>query len=226
MDLHARALNISPTPRYTRWADHYAEVGGPVLDQVEVLVGFSGATKVMGASAFGRRLSVGVVAGLGLGDDFQPERVPVRYRQVPESYSAIVGAMLEFPVHNNLSAEVDGLYRPLHGSDIPVEANSESRKTRFATLTWQFPVLAKYRFRLAGARPFVELGPSFRAIGNVEIAPPSQYGVTAGAGVELRLKKLKIAPTFRYSRWKSGEFYSSQAHTSANEAQVLTACYF
>ncbi len=94
----------------------------------------------------------------------------------PESNSLIAGASIEMGLAKHLAIEVDGMYRPLHATDVPVDLYPEGRTVRFATLTWEFPTLLKYRFSTPKARPFVELGPSFRAMGNVEITPPSLYG--------------------------------------------------
>ena len=54
-----------------------------------------------------------------------------------------------------------------------------------------------------GARrvqPFLQAGPSLRAVGNRN-SDPSGYGVTAGAGVQLRAGWLNITPQVRYMRW-------------------------
>lgn len=45
------------------------------------------------------------------------------------------------------------------------------------------------------------LGPSFRLDGNFNGTVPSHYGVTAGAGVEARLGRIKISSAVRYTRW-------------------------
>ena len=68
-------------------------------------------------------------------------------------------------------------------------------------LTWEFPLLAKYRFPTRRLQPLIELGPSFRATGNLNDADPSHFGITAGAGIETSLSRLKIAPVVRFTRW-------------------------
>jgi hypothetical protein len=109
--------------------------------------------------------------------------------------------MLEFQVHGNLAVEADGIYRPLH---FTTSGFAEGR-IREAILTWEFPVLAKYKFRPERhIRPFAELGPSFRLSGNLHGGVPSPYGITAGSGVEAHVSKVKIAPTLRYTRWEQG----------------------
>lgn len=204
VQLHAAGVNISPTLRYTHWRG--SSPGGGVLpdaiqNQVEFLVGFDRSTTSSSASAFGRKFSLGVLAGVGLGDDLRkPENSPAFVVQRADANSPIVGAMVEIDIHKNVSLEVDGIYRALHAT-----VSSSEGRVRFAVLTWEFPVLAKYKFRLSGrVKPLVELGPSFRADGNPNGPPPSHYGVTGGIGVEARFGKLKISPAARYTRWAEG----------------------
>lgn len=219
-------LNISPTARYTHWRQNFG-LPPARLDQVELLVGFDWSSASVRPSAFGRRLSLGAIAGVGAGDDFLPASSAL-FVEHPESNSLIAGASIEVGLAKHLALEVDGMYRALHATDVPVAGYAEGRTVRFATLTWEFPTLLKYRFSTPEARPFVELGPSFRAIGNVEITPPSHYGITGGTGVEIGSARLKVSPTFRYTRWApdgtSGD--PNAAHAFLNQAQLLLGISF
>ena len=110
-------INLAPTLRYTRWsAANRSPFGGAILNQVEFLVGFHRPSTSASPSAFGRKISIGAIAGLGLGRDFRPPTINP-FARVPESNSPIAGAMVEFGLPKNLSVEIDGLYRPFHGSD-------------------------------------------------------------------------------------------------------------
>jgi hypothetical protein len=224
LEMRIGALNISPEARYTHW-DRISTFARP--DQVEVLVGFDWSSFVFRPGDFGRRITLGAIAGVGAGSDFRPASSTL-YVEHPESNSLIAGVSVEVSLPKRLSLEVDGMYRPLHATDVPVPSYVEGRSVRFATLTWEFPILAKYRFSASGARPFVEMGPSFRAIGNLEIAPPSHYGITAGAGVEFAIARLKISPAVRFTRWAPdpapGD--SAAAHAFLNQAQLLLAVSF
>src|SRR5439155_24978314 len=62
--------------------------------------------------------------------------------------------------------------------------------------TWEFPVLGQYRMSTRKLSPFVEGGPSFRPAENRE-----QIGITAGSGVEMRLRTLRLTPGLRYTHW-------------------------
>jgi hypothetical protein len=224
VEFQARGFNISPTVRYTRWSSANSAsggpLGGPLANQVELLVGIDRPSEALAVSAFGRRLSVGVIAGVGLGRDFKPPNIN-SIREIPESNSRIFGVMIEAALPKNLAVEVDGLYRPLHGW-----ANEFSHTVRFAHLTWEFPVLLKYRFsRTPRLRPFVEGGPSFRAEGNLNLRPVSHYGATLGTGLETNLAWLKISPTVRFTRW-GGQEDGSVARTLANQTQLLVSFAF
>jgi len=219
-------LNISPAVRYTHWGQNFG-FPPPRLEQVEALVGFEWASAAVRPSAFGRKLSFGAIVGLGAGGDFRPA-LSTLFLEHPESNSLMAGASIEVGLVKRWSIEVDGMYRPLHATDVPLPGYTEGRTLRFATLTWEFPVLAKYRISTQKTRPFVELGPSFRAIGNVEITPPSHYGITGGTGVEFSIARLKVSPTFRFTRWTpdgpSGD--PNAARAFRNQAQLLLGISF
>jgi hypothetical protein len=227
VEVAAKGWRISPVLRYTRWSTGNMGLLRARPDQVEVFVGISPDSRSLRPYLLGRRLSFGVVAGAGLGQDFRPAVSTIAI-QHPESNSPMVGANIEYAFTSRWSAEVDGIYRPLHATDVPLDRSGENRDVRFATLTWEFPVLAKYRFKMGTTRPFLEAGPSFRAIGNVEIAPPSHWGFTGGAGVEFAAWKFKFSPTFRYTRWSAGDapLYPDSARAYRNESQLLVGFSF
>jgi len=99
----------------------------------------------------------------------------------------------------DFSIEADVLYRSLHFTFTEFVNGMLLRSSSGSNASWEFPVLAKYRFALPRLRPFVELGPSFRL--SEDLPSASHYGTTAGLGIEGRAGRLKIAPGFRYTRW-------------------------
>jgi hypothetical protein len=134
--------------------------------------------------------------------------------QVPQTTYAVhssdagdylVGAMVELRLPLNLAVEADGIYRPLNFrsyiSSVPPGGASSSPSN--TVLAWQFPVLLKYRARALALnqRPIFELGPSFRVASNLNDTSPANHGITAGVGLEERVRILRIAPVFRYTRW-------------------------
>jgi hypothetical protein len=181
-------LQLTPQLRYTRWAQGESNGYYDVKrDQLELLTGIS--YRMPTAMHVGnQRMAVGVLGGARLTETLAgaPNRLDRR---------AFGGVSLDVNVGAGLSIEADGIYEP-----IGTKGNS--------VLTWEFPVLLKYRWGVRGARLFGEAGPSFRASGNLQSSiPPSLYGFTAGAGIEKRAKGVGIAPALRYTRWSEGQGY-------------------
>jgi hypothetical protein len=158
------------------------------------------------AGAFGQSLSLGLVGGGAVTNAFQPYAPPGIdvTRLYSESKDYLVGPMVEWRFSPHWSVEVDGLYRKLHLTEAFVEPDSHLNSVSPSpVITWEFPVLAKYRFNLPRFRPFAEAGPSFRTTGNLNGTMPSHAGFTAGLGVELHAAGLTFAPVLRYTRWMS-----------------------
>lgn len=92
-------------------------------------------------------------------------------------------------------------------------------------VTWEFPMLAKYRLRFRTVKPLIELRPSFGSSGNLNSTAPSVYGGTAGIGVEVPVGRLKIAPVLRYTHWAAdGECL--QPRTKRNQVELLVGLSF
>jgi hypothetical protein len=181
-------IQLTPQIRYTRWAQGQSNGYYDVKrDQLEFVTGIS--YRIPTAVHVGnQRIAVGLVAGARLNETLAgvPNRVDRR---------AFGGLSLDVNLRDRLSIEADGIYEP-----IGVRGNS--------VLTWEFPVLLKYRWGVRGVRLFSEAGPSFRASGNLQSAiPPSHYGFTAGTGIEKRAKGIAIAPAIRYTRWSEAQAY-------------------
>jgi hypothetical protein len=113
----------------------------------------------------------------------------------------VVGATIEYRLPWNLSVEADGLFRELHMTLEGVETNGTLNSVSPApVVTWEFPMLGKYRFHWSRFDSFVEAGPAFCTTGNLN-AYPSHDGVAAGVGVDLYWRVFDIAPVLRYTRW-------------------------
>ncbi len=154
------------------------------------------------AAAFGQHFSYGIVAGTALTDDFNsfyyPSGQGLPTIEKSGGKGVIVGPMLEWSFSKHFSVEADGLFRELCFENVYAGVHNP-------TVTWEFPVLAKYRFVSVGMggsafRPFVEAGPSFRATGNLN-ANPSHAGISVGGGLDFLLRQFNIAPSLRYTRW-------------------------
>lgn len=182
----------------------------------------------LAAAAFGQNVEFGVLGGGSPTDAFQSQTVPTGSASLPfqRFYSSskdwILGASVEFRLPMNLSVEADGLYRKLHFITAGVEpGGSLNSVSPSPVITWEFPVLAKYRFQWRSVRPFIEGGPSFRTTGNLNGTNPSHYGGTAGVGVEMHIGRLNIAPVLRYTRWASDRITLSQPDSNPNQVELL-----
>jgi hypothetical protein len=203
-------IQLTPQLRYTRWAQGESNGFFDVKrDQLEFLTGIS--YRVPTSMRVGdHQMAIGVLGGARLTETLAgaPNRLNRR---------AFGGVSVDVNVGAGVSIEVDGIYEP-----IGTAGNS--------VLTWEFPVLAKYRWRVRGARLFGEAGPSFRASGNLQSSiPPSSYGFTAGAGIEKRAKKIGIAPALRYTRWSEGQGYSGYRHGAVydpNSVELIVGVFF
>lgn len=183
-------------------------------------------------TAFCQSLSIGLVGGVAVTDAFPTETIPgdfngviidARYFSPAKDY--IAGVSIEMRFTPCWSLEGDGMFRELHltmasvAPDGTLYGNSPS-----PVVTWEFPVLAKYRFRLAKVSPFVESGLSFRGAGNLNGTTPSIFGFTAGAGFERNLRSLKIAPVVRYTRWAPDppqQYGGGSATTRHDQVELL-----
>jgi hypothetical protein len=180
-------------------------------------------------------LSLGIIGGAGLSDDFQSQDFPatvlaggsvssatVYTHTYSRSKDYIVGATMAVGLPAHFSVEIDGLYRAMNFTTFTSSVISGGSAPNNTVLTWEFPVLAKYELQTRQLKPFFELGPSFRISGNLNDTLPSSHGVTAGTGLEKSLRKLRFSAGARYTRWASDSTISSfQPRTNPNQVEVL-----
>ena len=135
---------------------------------------------------------------------------------------------MRLPLH--LSVEADALFHELQfrtGLQLGQTPPDLASALKQHVVTWEFPVLVKYRFQLPLVKPFLDAGPAFRTSGNLSHTNPSHHGFTAGLGVEAHLWKLKIAPQFRYLRWaRDQQVPMFGLSTVTDQIEFLTAITF
>jgi hypothetical protein len=124
--------------------------------------------------------------------------------------------MLELTFTRHFSVEVDALRRSVkHTQAFPLPDGSGTYLYSSTGTEWQFPMLTKYRFSLGVLDPFLELGPSFLP------SQSGQHGISAGAGAEMHLRSLKVAPAVRYNCWTDNQ---SRLALPSSETPAITAC--
>jgi hypothetical protein len=193
-------LKVAPTFRYTRWLNN--KNAGGVSDKFEFLVGTYTPSESMQPKAFGRPMSVGIVSGMSLTKLLQERHdFDLATTVSSEQNTLVAGFMIEVPLFKRLFAETDVLYRPAHeidGRTLP--DGSVQNGPRAAFLTWEIPVLAKYK-KFSRFGPLLEIGPTFRLISHANSENYSHHGVTAGVGISTPIAALNVAPTIRYTHW-------------------------
>lgn len=146
-----------------------------------------------------------------------------------------LGPMVDLRLPFGVGVEADLLYRRVGGTYLTPLYSADVRGNQ-----WDLPVLLKYRFGFPIVKPYVEAGPTFTWITNVgglsAIGPDvsvkeSGKGLTLGAGVEVKLLVIRIAPELRYTRWGSGAFSVQSAtstllHANQNQAEFLVGISF
>ena len=170
---------------------------------------------------------VGLIGGASLTQDFQNQIFDVGFAySTPKRW--ITGGMVEARFPKHLAVEVDALYHELRFTDASILPNGTPNSGSPApVVTWEFPVLVKYRLPLPKLTPLVEAGPAFRSSGNLNGTRPSNHGFTAGLGVEVRAKRVRIAPQVRYIRWaRDRRVFSAAPLTVPDQVQFLTSISF
>jgi hypothetical protein len=235
IETHWRSLNIAPVARYTRWNQDNAVEDNPSTgrNQVELLVGVTQQAESIWRP-LGRRMSVGVVLANNLTHDFRT--TTQRFNAIGpgpqvqsdvDSYgprSFIVGPAVEFQLPSQFSVEIDALHRPVTSTSEIAFSDGSRIRGNDSGVTWEFPVLAKYRLPIRRIAPFIELGPSFR-LPQGELTFSSPFGVAAGTGVEFRLRQMKVAPAIRDTRWAPDRGLGGQK-TTRNQVELLAGISF
>lgn len=183
--------------------------------------------------------SMGLMGGAGLTEDFQDynllpfeappgTNVTIRGASYPQHW--IAGGTLEVRLPLHLAIEADALYHELRfkaGVQFGQTPVPWGRAFYQHVVTWEFPVLLKYRFDFHGVKPFVNAGPAFRNMGNLSHTNPSSVGVAAGLGVETRVWRLRLEPQFRYIRWaRDRDVPMFGLTTVRNQVEFLTGILF
>ena len=153
-------------------------------------------------------------AGLKLGSTLTNAVSSAENATVPNSAALIVGPYVEVRLPLGFAVEADALYYP---GLFPNGAGGGS--------LWQFPILAKLRFLKGPVRPYIEGGPAYSHLTDVKTLPDllhsSNFGITLGAGVDVKLLVLHITPEIRYNGFLFTNLQSPLGLFQSNRNQAV-----
>ncbi len=178
--------------------------------------------------AFAQEVRAGLKAGVPLTPYYRTgtnETPEIRTESTAATRRYTLGATAELRLGDHFGFELDALFRRT-GYVLITATHREGVLTRYAIDTkgnsWDFPLLAKCRFR-GVATPYLAAGGALRYLGPIrgrgEVAidngmatpidttdPPETRkrlypGVVAACGLEIRVGRLRVLPEVRYTRW-------------------------
>lgn len=142
----------------------------------------------------------------------------------------IIGPELELRLPFGLGVELDALYRhySLQATAVPISSR---------TGDWEFPLVAKYRLPGLVIHPYVEGGIAWDRLAGFEqtvagVLPAAPVfsapqpvkntttGFVLGAGIDLHLLVIHVAPEIRYTRWGAQHFLDPSGRFSSNQNQA------
>ena len=202
------------------------------------------------ATAFSQPFSYGVKGGMPMTDFVDA----VRAQNINASTTTnryIVGVTGEARLPFGLGVEVDILYRHFRYSSSSGVGNLTSNLTTIDTTSgaWEFPILAKYRFKGKIVHPFVDGGVAWdklsgltQAVTSVvasvakttttsspaELANGTTRGYVLGAGVDVKALVIHITPEVRFTRWGAQHFIDPTGiiNSKLNQAEFLVGFTF
>lgn len=178
-------------------------------------------------------LSLGVKGGAALTDAFSDRTTGgngITTHTFSQKKDYVVGPMLEVRLPLGLSVEADALYRPLNLTSVFTGPAGSSTGPGTVN-SWEFPIVAKYHLSFPIVKPYIEAGPSFRHVSEFSGDSPhlSTKGFALGAGVELKLLVIRVAPEIRYTHWGGDSNPSPSAFnpgSHSNQAEFLLGISF
>ena len=196
----------------------------------------------MGASA--QPISIGIKGGVPITDAFETLRGnSSAYATNTKRY--LIGPAVQFNLPARFSLEGAALYKRL-GYQYEQFNPASPASVSVVANAWEFPITLKYAFLPGPIRPYAEAGGSFRHISgirqirnalnvsnNFDTAPEFNkridVGLVFGGGLEFKVKRLRLSPGIRYTRWGSENFrdpINSLLRTNRNQADFLLGLMF
>lgn len=177
---------------------------------------------VVAGLAAAQPFSAGVKVGVPLTDALNIQSTPSFPDIVTQTHRYAIGPYAELRLPFKLSLEVDALYRSFSFQLAPTTANN-------SVGSWEFPVMAKYKLWKGPVKPYVAGGLVFSHLSGVkdlaQLNHLTNYGITAGAGLEIHALVLRISPEIRYDGFVFHNF-DNLVQSNRNQAMVLVGIGF
>jgi opacity protein-like surface antigen len=195
------------------------------------------AAAVAGAQPFG----FGVKVGVPMNDFLTAARSQtINFDTTTNRY--IVGPSVELRLPAGLGIEFDVLYRHFGYTSLASTSGITSTITDARTSggAWEFPLVAKYKFKTPLVHPFVEAGVSWDKLSGLtqdvtstvasvtrtsstsnppELHKDTTRGFVMGAGIDVKVLLIHIAPEIRYTRWGAKHFIDPGGLLNSNQNQ-------
>ncbi|HEX4230185.1 MAG TPA: outer membrane beta-barrel protein [Bryobacteraceae bacterium] len=174
-------------------------------------------------------LSFGIKGGVPLTDSFKYSGPGNSVIVTSPSKDYVIGPMAELRLPFHLAIEADALYRPLSVTQNQVKVGQAAPSYSGDFGSWEFPIVAKYRFGWPVVKPYVEAGPSFRATSAQPLSRLATDGVALGVGVDFHLLLVHVEPEFRYTHWASDSAPTAAAayiNSKQNQVEFLVGLTF
>ena len=199
------------------------------------------------SGAVAQPFTAGVKLGVPLTDFLSAaESGDTSYSTITNRY--IVGLEGELRLPFGLGIELDVLYRHVNYSST-ISSLSTTTTAGTTSNDWEFPLVAKYKFKAPVVRPYAEAGVAWDTLQGLsqtvkstvagvvgsssstsnppELANSSTRGLVLGAGVDIHVLLIHITPEIRYTRWGARQFFAPGLLSSnQNQAEFLVGVTF
>jgi hypothetical protein len=194
------------------------------------------------AAAFSQPFSYGVKGGMPM-TDFVDAVGAQNINASTTTNRYIVGVTGEARLPFGLGVEMDILYRHFSYSSSSGVSNLTSNLENMDTTagSWEFPILAKYRFKGKIVHPFVDAGVAWDKLSGLtqtvtsvvnsitktsstsspaELANSTTRGFVLGGGVDVKALVIHITPEVRFTRWGAKQFIDPTGMFNSKQSQA------
>jgi opacity protein-like surface antigen len=203
----------------------------------------------LAASAAAQPFGFGIKGGLPM-NDFLSAAKSQNFSFNSHTNRYIVGPMAELRLPAGFGIELDILYRHFGYNSAGLSAIANIVTTGQTTANaWEFPLVAKYKFKAPLLHPYVEAGVSWDKLSGLtqtvtsvvasvskstttssppELSRDVTRGFVIGVGVDFKALVIHIAPEIRYTRWGAKHFIDPGGllNSNLNQGEFLVGITF